>query len=111
MAGESIAEGSRLPATGSRRTRQAGCGSRGPTKALRAFAHLEPREPRHAHGAADALARLGEYLGHRGLGVANARLFGEHGGLVEAAQLAFDDLVDHVGRLAAVLHLRAIDRL
>src|SRR5205814_7048141 len=33
-----------------------------------------------------------------------------HDLLVEASQLAVDDLVNHVRRLAGVLHLRAVDR-
>src|SRR5690606_14494690 len=37
------------------------------------------------------------------------RLVDEHVLLVEAAELALDDLVDDVGRLARVLHLRAVD--
>ena len=45
-----------------------------------------------------------------GLGVADRRLVDEADLLVEAAELALDDLLDHLRRLAGVLHLRAVDR-
>ena len=48
-------------------------------------------------------------IGHAA--VADRRLIEQHELRVEAAKLALDDLVDHVGRLVRVLHLRAVDRL
>src|SRR5688500_17173669 len=43
--------------------------------------------------------------------IANRRLLHEDELGVEAPELALDDLVEHVRRLAAVLHLRPVDRL
>ena len=45
------------------------------------------------------------------LPIADRRLIEQHELRVEAAELALDDLVEHVGRLAGVLHLGAVDRL
>src|SRR5437899_637775 len=55
-------------------------------------------------------ARRVEHVRDRHLRVANRRLVRQHDLLIKAPELALDDLVEHVGRLAGVLHLRPVDR-
>src|SRR6188474_2210293 len=78
---------------------------------LVAFADAEPDEAIHLDVLAGLGARLGDELRHRHGAVAYRRLLEQDELRVEASELAFDDLVEHVGRLARVLHLRSIDRL
>src|SRR2546428_3567827 len=75
------------------------------------FADLQPSEARDRHRAAQRFVRQGEHVLDRHLRIADRRLIRQHDLLIEASELAFDDLVDHVRRLAGFLHLCAVDRL
>ena len=63
----------------------------------------------HAHVTMVGPVGVGKtFLAHAP--IANRRLIEQHELRIEAPELALDDLLEHVGRLAGVLHLRAIDR-
>ena len=60
-------------------------------------------------GAPSALRRRRKDVGHGHLRIADRRLVGQNDLLIVAAELAFDDLVDHSRGLAGALHLGAVD--
>src|SRR5262245_35882730 len=64
------------------------------------FADLEPREPADGDRLAESFCSGRQHVVDGHFRVANGRLIRQHGLLIEASELAFDDLVDHVGGLA-----------
>src|SRR4051812_42662944 len=78
------------------------------------LAYLQTSEASHGHGRAKRFRCRVDDLLHRHLRIADRLLIRQHAAghlLVEGAELAFDDLVEHVRWFTRVLHLRAVDRL
>src|SRR5690606_40003402 len=75
------------------------------------LADLEACEARDGHRLADGPGDGLDGLRHLDLRVADRRLVEQDDLLVEGAELALDDLVDHLGRLARRGQLGAVDVL
>src|SRR5438046_2127681 len=108
-AGTSVPDGTDAPAARLPR----GPRPRGAEPSGRLLSDLESREAPHG----DLLAGLGAHLRDQVLDpglpgrIPDVRLLEEAGLLVELAELALDDLLEHRGRLLLVGHLSAIDLL
>src|SRR6478609_6824049 len=76
-----------------------------------ALSDFQAHEARDAYRATERLVDLRDDVLDRHFRVADRRLVHEDGLGVEAPELALHDLVEDIGRLARVLHLRAVDRL